>query len=498
MKTKKSRISKQSFLLITGFLAVLTILLAVTYISLSQVEKANQQLEKLIEKHQKKSELMNTMRNVIRERMLNVFYMTVTNDPFIREEKTNDFFDNGSRFIITRDQLYQLDLSQEELLQLEAQRDVLGAGQNSLGEVVAMIRNGESDITKMREDLLKAQDVNRIIFQELGEMIQVGNQIAEQEVKAIVAKYQGTRDKVILLDIFAVLICILIIAFVIIRIRYQQAALNSAVEALSIANDELESRVLSRTHDLLAARDTAEQANQAKSRFLANMSHELRTPLNAVIGYSEMLMEDAENLNFEEVHNDLEKINNSGKHLLSLINHVLDISKIEAGKMQVIAENFNLHQLVKEIGDTLFPLFEQRHNQFILNMTDEVEFMYSDPMRIRQVLFNLLSNAAKFTKKGSITLTIRKQQRGKVPWLVFNVQDSGIGITKAQQQKIFDAFTQADDSTTRKYGGTGLGLVISERFCHLMGGKLRVESEEGKGSEFIVSLPQSMPEVPDD
>ena len=240
------------------------------------------------------------------------------------------------------------------------------------------------------------------------------------------------------------------------------------------------------------AREDAIAANAAKSAFLANMSHELRTPMNAIIGYSEMLAEDAEDDGQEERLADLNKITAAGKHLLSLINDVLDLSKIEAGKMELFIETFNFSDLASEVADTAQTLVKTNGNMLAVEIGEGLDSLDGDLTKTRQMLFNLISNAAKFTENGTITLAGEKYEDRGSDWVRFSVSDTGIGIPADKIEKIFQEFSQADETTTRNYGGTGLGLSLTRRFAQMMGGDIRVESKEGSGSSFTIEIPMKV------
>lgn len=276
------------------------------------------------------------------------------------------------------------------------------------------------------------------------------------------------------------------------EIQQRDAALQGANYELKSQTKELEDEVARRKQtqeELLGAKRTAEDANRAKSAFLANMSHELRTPLNAIIGYSEMLEEEIQDVGKIEKADDVQKIQSAGKHLLALINDVLDLSKIEAGKMGLHLENFEVAEMIEDIATTLQPTIAKNANRLILHLSEDLGQMHSDVTKVRQILFNLLSNACKFTEQGTISLSVDQTWANGQRWMRFGVSDTGIGISPQQQQNLFKEFAQADVSIARKYGGTGLGLAISYRFAQIMGGQISVESEMGKGSVFTVLLP---------
>jgi signal transduction histidine kinase/CheY-like chemotaxis protein len=266
------------------------------------------------------------------------------------------------------------------------------------------------------------------------------------------------------------------------------------IEAQNVEIQRNSALIEERTHQLELARDAAEAANGAKTQFLANMSHELRTPLNAIIGYSDLLIEEAEELDALDLVPDLDKIRSSGKHLLGLINDVLDMSKIEAGKMEISLETFDVRDVIATAVGMVRPLVEKNGNTLELSVQDDLGTMRADLTRVRQILLNLLSNASKFTERGRVTLSASREYEARREWIVFAVRDTGIGMTPEQQRRLFRPFAQADPSTTRKYGGTGLGLNITQRFCQLMGGAIEVESEPGHGSTFTVRLPAQVNE----
>jgi signal transduction histidine kinase len=237
------------------------------------------------------------------------------------------------------------------------------------------------------------------------------------------------------------------------------------------------------------------EASQHKSQFLANMSHELRTPLNAIIGLTDMMVSNAARFGTEKALEPLRRVLSAGRHLLALINDILDLSKIEAGRMELNLASFSLAPVIDEVVKTIEPLAAKNGNQVAVHCDGEIGTMHADQMRLRQALLNLMSNANKFTERGTITIDAHHQQENGGDWIALAVTDTGIGMTPEQMDKLFQEFSQASSSTASKYGGTGLGLAISKRFCQMMGGDITVASEPGRGSTFTIRLPR-MVEVP--
>jgi len=327
-----------------------------------------------------------------------------------------------------------------------------------------------------------------------GGMEILGGELASSADTALQA-----QRKRMLVQLFSIAVVILILVvgwLVVFRIlRHWRDELAQSHRHLVDLNQDLDRKVMERTASLQRATEVAKEANKAKSAFLANMSHELRTPMNAILGYSEMLMEEAEDVGQDDFIPDLQKINQAGNHLLALINDVLDLAKIESGRMEAFGEDLDVGSLIDQVAGTTQPLMGKNNNQFTIERGEQLGHAHQDITKLRQSLLNMLSNAAKFTHEGTITLRAAREKADGVDWLIFSVSDTGIGIPADKLDHVFEEFSQADSSTTRDYGGTGLGLPISRRFCQLLGGDLTVRSNIGEGTTFTMRVPVLLPGV---
>lgn len=487
--------TRHAMVVLIGFQIILIALILATSTGLTSLREVNEHTAGLSLELQKKTTLLNRMHELLRERMWHVHTLLELEDPFLIEDEWEVFIFTDSEFLAVQQQLEDLNLSPRQQRLLEKHKPLIDEARRIMDIVAGLAR--ERKIEESRALLQQMREATEKVLSDLAEMRNyLESSMHEQLVSDARLAFFDTQKQVLIINGFGVLFSICIIAFVLYRVMYREEALSKALNELQEANESLESRVAARTADLVQARDHALEANKTKSRFLANMSHELRTPLNAIIGYSDMLIEEHEELNGEEIEEDLNKVNRAGRHLLELINDVLDISKIEAGKMEIHPENFNIRMLIQEVFDIMQPLAVKKHNALELSYSISDEMMYADPIRVRQILVNLLSNAVKFTDFGLIQLDVASLEREGRPFLLFRLKDSGIGISEENLRKLFQPFTQVDSSSTRKHGGTGLGLVISLRFCQMMGGYIEVSSQLGEGTCFSVYIPKHVQVTP--
>ncbi len=493
MKYQKSD-ARQAFWMLGGFVLILSVLISASHIGMQSLEVVNQQLSQTIQRSHIETNLLLKMRDAVRKRLLSSLQSLHSQDPFELEQAWEDGVYQAASFLGARQKLNALGRDIQTVEIWEQQPPLLAQSRRLLNQILDHAKQGKQ--TQAYAQLKQAYQLNHKIVANLDVLLELSRSRADNNIQFAKNDYTQTKKQVNFFSVIAALLCLAIILFIIARIRAQQQAVNHLVTELKQVNEHLEQRVLERTSELMISRDEALEASQAKSQFLANMSHELRTPLNAVIGYSELLGEEALDSGFEIHHADLDKISHAGQYLLHLVNNVLDISKIEAGKMKIHLKEFELRPAVNEVLETLNHLFEKNHNQMQLHYDADIKNMYADPLWIQQILTNLLNNANKFTQSGKIQLHVQNFQQNGELWVCLAIQDSGIGISAKQQKRLFQAFSQVDNSYTRRYDGTGLGLVISQRYCQLMGGSISVESQLGEGSTFTVKLPQTVKTPP--
>jgi len=336
--------------------------------------------------------------------------------------------------------------------------------------------------------------LQRIISDPIARLAEVAGKVARDQDYTVRAKAEGGGETAVLVEAFNSMLTMIQQRDAQVSVARDNAEkarekLAEINEVLEDTNRTLEAKVTERTVELHKAMTAAREANQAKSSFLAKMSHELRTPMNAIIGYTEMLMEDAGDRGDDDAIEDLRKILSAARHLLGLINDVLDLSKIEAGKMDLYLESFDVWTFVNDVVPTAQPLIDRNKNQLRVECDEAIGTMRADATKLRQIMLNLLSNASKFTDGGVVSLKVNRDSSGGRESIVFDVADSGIGMSEDQIGRLFQVFSQADSSTSAKYGGTGLGLAISRQFARLMGGDITVASKPGEGSTFRVRIP---------
>jgi signal transduction histidine kinase len=464
MSDEQQKLKQNStYILAIGFGSILILFIALIVIWLTNVEAINRNMEVIVNKHNVKTDLLFQMRDVARTRAISLHRMAVMEDPFDRDDEYMRFYGQVGMFIEAREKFLQLLSDEEETKAWEKAREYITIGQSSQDKTVQLIIDGKIDQANeaLLSEVIPAQND---VIKQLTVMLDIQKAATKKAVYEARRAYKKTRNLIITLGTLAASLGFMIALVVIGRMRMAERTLVQAGEA-------------------------ALEANQLKSEFLAKMSHELRTPLNAIIGYSELLEEDARDLGQTGCTGDLQKIQTAGHHLLHLINDILDLSKIEAGKLELQLKNFDIQSMIKEVVATIEPLVKKNNNKLDIQLDPDLNNMYADQLRVRQLLYNLLSNASKFTEQGTITLDASLQYIRDKKWVQFKVSDTGIGMNEQQLRRIFQAFTQGDKSVVHRYGGTGLGLAISKRFCELMGGDIKAVSHEHAGSTFTVMLP---------
>jgi signal transduction histidine kinase len=458
--------SRSVIVIFAGFAAVLVLLALLFALRLSKVSKDADRLETLRVEYLKK-ELVFQMRDAAHTRAIILLQITRTLDPAKQQALLASLNAIAKNFIEARDQLLAMELQPAQRAAWDRARPLTMAGRKAQDSAAALLLAGQGEAAgKLLQD--EVIPIQNQVMQELTNMLDFSTQRVNTLLDEERLEEPRKRRLAIMLASITLLIGICIAFFVIRTIARTEAA-------------------------LVRAREEAQEANRHKTVFLANMSHELRTPLTAILGYSELLCDEAGERGLDDMVTDLQTVNAAGKHLLGLINDILDLAKVEAGKIVLQIDEFSVTALVEDIATTISPLLGKNRNTLKLLCNGDVGQMHTDANKVRQILLNLLSNATKFTADGQITLTAARETRDDQDWLTFRVTDTGIGMNSEQMSRLFQAFSQGDASTTRKYGGTGLGLAISKRFCKLMGGDLTAASEAGVGSTFTVKLPAFAP-----
>jgi signal transduction histidine kinase len=484
-----SRSFRGSKYITIGFIVVLALMVVLIGIGLFRMKAMQSSLDVITKQQNRKTTLLNTMRAGVQRRRMGVSTILLSNDLFEQEDERVNISNYAMQIVNARDALAKMEMSVNER---KAFDKVVSAMREAYPLQMSLIDKSlttkySKSLEKLRQKAIAAQ---KRLTGRINDLEGIQHQETEHAVRKADQYYKDTGSVMLTLGVLALLLGAMVMLLVQRITRAQQQLTAKAMQDLKESHDHLERRVADRTADLAVARDDALAASEAKTRFLANMSHELRTPLNAIIGYSELLQEESEGCTYGECDSDLKQIRSAGKHLLSLIDNILDLAKIESGKIEMYYEDFNIRAMVDETIAMVQPLIQKKQNTLQLVCPDDIGRMHADIVKIRQSLFNLLSNASKFTDKGTIVFRVARHKRAnQEEWIIFDIQDSGIGLSRDQADKIFLEFTQADSSTTRRYGGTGLGLVISKRFCEIMGGQIDVSSRLGEGSTFTICIP---------
>ncbi len=477
-------ISEDSLKIALGFLVMLVLLVAMTLLGLSKMQNIQSKIEVITSENNLKTELMMTIRHGIYEREVSLRNILLLDDPFGRDEGKSRFNQHAIDIVAARNQFATMRLNdREKQLLKEINTAMRRAYYAQVDLIEKSIYYAEEPIT--RDEIERAFQTQEIFMGKVKQMIALQKTATQKALEDARQSYNQARTSIYILGGAALLVGSLV-AILVIRLNESQSrSIREALRKVGEANSQLEERVERRTRQLAQARDEALASSKAKDAFMATMSHELRTPLNIILGYSELLEEIVAEDSQSQYLSDLKKIKNAAQHQLGLINSILDISKIEEGKLDIHPVEFNICELLHDIKEAALPLMTKNQNEFNLNCSNNAGMMYSDDTRIRQILLNLISNAAKFTEQGQVSLNVEVDENE----IAFVVEDTGIGIDENYKSQLFKKFSQEDNSTTRRYTGSGLGLSISRHLAVLLKGSISVESEKGKGSKFTLRLP---------
>jgi signal transduction histidine kinase len=438
-----------------SFGIVIVLIISLSAVAIKQISSLNKSITEIVEVANLKIKYASHMREAIRLRWISLNKMVAMNDVFDRDEEIMRFYNTALLYRTARTALIALEMNSGEKILHDKLTALTAPAQVRTMNLLDRIRDGEL-YDEIKEDLEVALKGQAQVLHFLTKLVQLQDNFSHTAAVKAQTEYKTTIQSIIF-------ICVIVVFFSFLILKY-------STEFVSRHNDALLN------------------ATRAKSDFLANMSHELRTPLNAIIGYSDLLKEEFEDDNQQKYIGDLDKIFNSGKHLLSLISNILDLSKIEAGKMELALSEISISEAIEEVAAAVQPLMSTNNNEFHVEYGENIGSLNSDATKIRQVLFNLLSNSAKFTKNGLVLLNAVRTQKNNRDQIIFQVIDTGIGITQGQIDKLFQPFSQASAETAQEYGGTGLGLEICKKICQLMDGDIQVQSQPGKGTTFTVTI----------
>lgn len=466
-ETSKNLKQSSTYILSAGFGSVLGLIVILTLVWYTNIVSTQKELDLIVNTQNVKISLIIQMRDAARARALSLHRLRILQDPFKKDEEYSTFKTYlVGKFIKARIAYLEneLTVSEKEIWNEAIQLIRIGQTvQDQVADLILENRFAEADIMLLNQ-VIPAQNQ---VLEKLTQLLDIQRIASRKTIGMVNISQKKTQSTTIILGSTAIVLGIFIAILVIRK--------TSMAEVI-----------------LFQSTRSAQESNRLKSEFLAKMSHELRTPLNAIIGFSEVLEEDAREDGKETYVKDLKKIQTSGQELLSIINNVLDLSKLEAGKLTLNLQDFSIKAMIEHTLISIGPVAVKTNNKLVCNCDDDIGIMYADELRIRQSLFNLLNNACKFCNNGVVTLNVEKQTANHIEYILFKVSDTGIGIDHDQLKNLFQPFSQLDSSINRQFGGTGLGLILAQRFCKLMDGDIIARSQKGVGSTFTIKLPMRL------